>query len=198
MDIWKFEKAAQLNGYSLICGVDEAGRGPLAGPVVAAACMLPIGYEILGANDSKSLTEKKRRELFSKMMEDPRVVYGIGVVDAIQIDQMNILQASLYAMKLAVESLSSSPDYVLVDGNILPSWSYQSEAIIQGDALSHLISCASILAKHTRDQMMLEFDAIYPQYGFAKHKGYGTKMHLHAIKEYGPCPIHRMTFAPLK
>ena len=190
---YSFEIAAKEKGYELICGIDEAGRGPLAGPVCAAAVILPLGLEIEGLNDSKKLTEKKREKLYDVIIEKA-VAYGIAFADEKEIDDINILQATFLAMKRATEKLSIKPDYALVDGNRMPNLDIDGETIVSGDALSPSIAAASILAKVTRDRLMLEYDKQYPEYQFAKHKGYGTKVHTEAIKEFGPSAIHRLTF----
>jgi ribonuclease HII len=193
-----FEKAARQKGYRFIAGVDEAGRGPLAGPVVAAACSLPEGLLIEGVNDSKKLTPEVRAKLFKRITEDSNITYGVGIIDAQIIDQINILRATFEAMLAAVASLPQTPDYLLVDGHMLPAFKMPAEAIVKGDALSLSIAAASIIAKETRDQLMLQFHALWPAYGFDEHKGYGTAKHLLALKEHGPCPIHRLTFEPVK
>lgn len=190
---YSFEIAAKEKGYELICGIDEAGRGPLAGPVCAAAVILPLGLEIEGLNDSKKLTEKKREKLYDVIIEKA-VAYGIAFADEKEIDDINILQATFLAMKRATEKLSIKPEYALVDGNRMPNLDIDGETIVSGDALSPSIAAASILAKVTRDRLMLEYDKQYPEYQFAKHKGYGTKVHTEAIKEFGPSAIHRLTF----
>ncbi len=192
---WAFEENAQKQGYRLIAGVDEAGRGPLAGPVVAAACIVPNGFDVSGIDDSKKLSPKQREFLFHRISSS--CTTAVGIVEAPVIDVINILQASIQAMIEAVKKLVPSPDYLLVDGLTLP-FSIPSEKIIKGDALSFSIGAASIIAKVTRDRIMEELDAIYPQYGFKKHKGYGTAVHLKALQEHGPCPIHRKTFEPIK
>lgn len=180
--------------YAFICGVDEVGRGPLAGPVVAGAVILPKDCNILYINDSKKLSEKKREELYDVIMEQA-VVTGIGMASPARIDEINILQATYEAMRQAVAQLPQEPDIFLNDAVIIPGISEEKQIkIIKGDAKSVSIAAASILAKVTRDHMMMEYDKIYPEYGFAKHKGYGTKMHNEAILTYGPCPIHRRTF----
>ena len=177
-----------------ICGIDEAGRGPLAGPVVAAACILPTDCEILYLNDSKKLTEKRREELFVEIQEKA-VSFGVGIVSPAVIDKINILQATYEAMRQAVEKLSVRPDVFLNDAVVIPGIDESRQVkIIKGDAKSVSIAAASILAKVTRDHMMEEYDRLYPEYGFAKHKGYGTKAHLDAVREHGMCPIHRRSF----
>lgn len=177
-----------------ICGIDEAGRGPLAGPVVAAACILPTDCELLYLNDSKKLTEKRREELFVEIQEKA-VSFGVGIVSPAVIDEINILQATYEAMRQAVEKLSVRPDVFLNDAVVIPGIDESRQVkIIKGDAKSVSIAAASILAKVTRDHMMEEYDRLYPEYGFAKHKGYGTKAHLDAVREHGMCPIHRRSF----
>ena len=190
---YTFEHQAQEQGFSIVCGVDEAGRGPLAGPVCAAAVILPEGIEIEGLNDSKKLTEKKREKLFD-IIKEKAVAYAIAFADEKEIDEINILQATFLAMKRAFDALEVKADYALVDGNRMPKLDSDGETIVSGDALSPSIAAASILAKVTRDRLMVEYDKKYPQYQFAKHKGYGTKVHTEAIKEHGPCDIHRLTF----
>jgi ribonuclease HII len=193
-----FERGARSRGFCRIAGVDEAGRGPLAGPVVAAACILPEDVQIEGINDSKQLLPSQRFAVFQKIVALRETCYGIGVIDALIIDQVNILQATMQAMLLAIAALSLKPDYLLIDGNRMPQTSIAGEAIIEGDARSQSIAAASILAKETRDQMMYGFHQQWPEYGFDEHKGYATKKHIEAIQRFGPCPIHRMTFAPIK
>ena len=187
----EFEKEYDYCRY--ICGIDEAGRGPLAGPVVAGAVILPKGSRILYINDSKKLSEKKRDELFDVIKEEA-FSYGIGIVSPERIDEINILQATYEAMRDAVSQLYVQPDLLLNDAVTIPGIDIKQIPIIKGDAKSLSIASASILAKVTRDRLMTEYDSLYPEYGFAKHKGYGTKVHIEAIKEYGPCPIHRRTF----
>ena len=174
--------------------MDEAGRGPLAGPVVSAACILHDSFLFQDLNDSKQLTSKQRERLYAEMTKDPKICYGIGICDAGLIDQINILQATLVSMQRAVAALSVCPDYLLVDGNRLPVFSQPAEAIIGGDGRSLSIAAASVLAKVVRDRMMDEFDTIWPMYGFKRHKGYGTAGHLEALRRFGPCPIHRKSF----
>ena len=183
----------KYDSYSYICGIDEAGRGPLAGPVVAGAVVLPKGKRILYVNDSKKLSEKKRDELFD-IIKDEALTYAVGIISPERIDEINILQATYEAMRQAVNKLSVKPDIFLNDAVTIPGIEGKQVPIIKGDAKSLTIASASILAKVTRDRIMVEYDSMYPEYGFAKHKGYGTKAHIEAIKEYGPCPIHRKTF----
>lgn len=176
-----------------ICGVDEAGRGPLAGPVVAGAVILPENCEILFLNDSKKLTAKRRAELFLEITEKA-VAWGIGVAAPEVIDRINILQATYQAMRQAIAQLTEKPDLLLNDAVTIPGTDIDQIPIIKGDAKSVSIAAASILAKVTRDRMMAEYDMLFPEYGFARHKGYGTAVHMAAIRQYGPCPIHRRTF----
>lgn len=185
-------------GYQRIAGIDEAGRGPLAGPVVAAACVLPEGLFFPGIDDSKKLSSAKRFTLFQEIISSPGVDYGLGVVGADLVDEINILQATLMAMLMAINRLSFPPDFLLVDGPYLPETPIPGKGIIHGDRLSQSIAAASILAKCTRDQIMDQAHETWPLYGFIKHKGYGTKAHCQAIAEHGPCPIHRMSFEPMK
>lgn len=193
-ELWNYEHEANARGYAVICGVDEAGRGPLAGPVCAAAVILPPELEIEGLNDSKKLTEKKREALYDIIVEKA-LAYGIAFASEAEIDEINILQATFLAMQRAVEQLSIKPDLVLVDGNREPALGdLPVKTIIKGDSRSANIAAASILAKVTRDRLMLELDARYPQYGFALHKGYGTLAHHAALREHGACPVHRQTF----
>uniref|UniRef100_UPI004028C2DE ribonuclease HII n=1 Tax=Eshraghiella crossota TaxID=45851 RepID=UPI004028C2DE len=179
--------------YGTICGIDEAGRGPLCGPVVAAAVILPDEYNILYINDSKKLSETKREEVY-KEIDKYAVAYGVGIVSPERIDEINILQATYEAMRTAIHKLSITPDILLNDAVTIPMVDIKQVPIIKGDAKSQSIAAASIVAKVTRDHLMEEYDKLYPEYGFAKHKGYGTAAHIKAIKEYGPCPIHRRTF----
>lgn len=179
--------------YGTICGIDEAGRGPLCGPVVAAAVILPDEYNILYINDSKKLSETKRKEVY-KEIDKYAVTYGVGIVSPERIDEINILQATYEAMRTAIHKLSVTPDILLNDAVTIPMVDIKQVPIIKGDAKSQSIAAASIVAKVTRDHLMEEYDKLYPEYGFAKHKGYGTAAHIKAIKEYGPCPIHRRTF----
>ena len=193
MDWLKYENEARLKGFTSICGVDEAGRGPLAGPLCAAAVILPENKIIEGVNDSKKLSEKKREILFDKIINEC-VSYSIAFSTVDEIEEMNILNATMLAMKRAVETLSIKADYAMIDGNKLPPLDIPCRYIVKGDANSQSIAAASILAKVSRDRLCYEYAKKYPQYGFEKHKGYGTKLHIDAIKEYGPCEIHRMSF----
>lgn len=176
-----------------LCGIDEAGRGPLAGPVVAAAVILPKDCQILFLNDSKKLSEKKRELLFDEIKEKA-VSYGIGIASPERIDEINILQATYEAMRQAVSGLSVRPELLLNDAVTIPGIDIPQIPIVKGDAKSVSIAAASILAKVTRDRMMVQYDQLFPEYGFARHKGYGTAVHIQALKEHGPCPIHRHTF----
>ena len=180
-------------GYKYICGVDEAGRGPLCGPVVASAVILPKDICIEGVNDSKKLSEKKREKLYDEIMARALAV-GIGISDVDVIEKVNILNATKLAMIQAINDLQITPDYVIVDGNQKIDITIPLDTVINGDAKSESIACASIIAKVTRDRMLLKYDKEYPEYGFSKHKGYGTKLHIEAIKEYGITPIHRTSF----
>lgn len=193
MDWFAYENNAKARGYQVICGIDEAGRGPLAGPVFAAAVILPENAEIPGLNDSKKLSEKKRKELYPLITEQA-VSWSVGFATEQEIDEINILQATFLAMKRACDGLNIRPDYALVDGNRMPQLGVRAETIIKGDALSASIAAASILAKVSRDRLMVEIDQIYPEYQFAKHKGYGTELHRELLHQYGPCPVHRKTF----
>ena len=187
------EQELREKGYSVICGVDEAGRGPLCGPVFAAACILPEGYIPEGLNDSKKLSPKKRDLLFDEIKQNA-ISYCIAQASVEEIDRLNILEADLLAMRRAIEGLSVRPDLALIDGNIARDFPLPAMAIIGGDAKSPNIAAASILAKVARDRECLELDKLYPEYGIAKHKGYGTKAHMEALRKYGPTPIHRKLF----
>lgn len=189
----QIEESLYEKGFEYICGIDEAGRGPLCGPVVAAAVVLPKECCIEGVNDSKKLSEKKREVVYEKIMEQALAV-GIGIGSVEDIEEKNILNATKGAMKQALENLSILPDYVLVDGNQMISIEIPGETVVSGDAKSESIAAASIVAKVTRDHMLLNWDKEYPEYGFAKHKGYGTKAHIEAIQKYGLCPLHRPSF----
>ncbi len=193
------EESLRQEGFHSIAGVDEAGRGPLAGPVFAAACIIPQGLFFHGINDSKKLSAEQREDLFGSLISHPDVIYGIGRADVELIDQINILQATFFAMRQALNLLSLEPDFVLVDGSLLPkAFPYRARAVIGGDGLSQSIAAASILAKVSRDAWMTQEDERYPGYGFARHYGYGTPQHKKAIEKLGPCPIHRRSFAPFK
>ena len=188
-----FENEKKAEGYKLICGCDEAGRGPLCGPVVAAAVILNPNVEIEGLNDSKKLTEKKREMLFD-VIKEKALAYAIAEASPEEIDQINILNASMLAMRRAVEALPVKADFALIDGNCSRGFNIPTKTIVKGDALSSSIAAASILAKVTRDRQCKELDALYPEYGIAKHKGYPTKDHMDAVRRHGPSPIHRKTF----
>lgn len=191
--MWEFENKHIAEGFRAICGVDEAGRGPLAGPVCAAAVILPENIEIPGLNDSKKLSDKKRRELFPVICEKA-IAYGIAFASHEEIDEINILQATYLAMERAINGLQVKPDFALIDGNRAKDFGVPAETIVGGDGKSASIAAASVLAKVTRDNYMLEMAQAYPGYDFEIHKGYGTKAHYAALAELGPCPIHRMTF----
>lgn len=193
INMWEIEQNYYDQGLSIVCGVDEAGRGPLAGPVCAAAVILPANLDIPGLNDSKKLSDKKRRELLP-IIEQNALAYAIAFCDENVIDEINILQATFQAMSDAVSGLSLKPDVVLIDGNKVPQLDIPAQAVVHGDSLSASIAAASILAKVTRDDLMLKVAQEYPGYGFEIHKGYGTKAHYAALQELGPCPIHRMSF----
>ena len=195
-DMQNFERAVKQKGYRMIAGIDEVGRGPLAGPVVAAAVILPEGMEDIGLDDSKKLSAKKREEIF-EMIKEQAVAIGIGIVDAFTIDKINIYEASKVAMKRAIELLPEKPDYLLIDAMKLDT-GIPEEGIIKGDAKSISIAAASIVAKEVRDQMMKDYEQLYPGYGFAQNAGYGTKAHIEGLEKLGPTPIYRMTFAPVK
>ena len=187
------EKEYNSLGYAVVCGTDEAGRGPLAGPVFAAACVLPTDIVIDGLNDSKKLTEKKREKLFD-IIKEKAVSWCIASASVEEIDSLNILNASQLAMRRAVEGLDIKADAVLVDGNVARDFPIKAVTVVKGDAISPSIAAASILAKVARDRYCIEMDKEYPMYGFAKHKGYGTRDHMNAVRTYGPCPMHRMSF----
>lgn len=192
-EMLKIENDLYEKGYKLIAGVDEAGRGPLCGPVVAAAVILLENYKIEGVNDSKKLSEKKREMLYDKIINEA-VAVGVGISDVDVIEKVNILNATKMAMKEAISKLSVKPDFVLIDGNQMIDINIEASTVVSGDAKSESIAAASIIAKVTRDRMLYDYDKVYPEYGFAKHKGYGTKAHIAAIKEYGLTPIHRPSF----
>ena len=192
-NMWQFEDALYEQGILTVCGVDEAGRGPLAGPVCAAAVILPPHLELPGLDDSKKLTDKRRRELFP-LIKEQAIAYGIGLASHEEIDEINILQATFLAMERALAALNVKPVHVLIDGNRAKDFGLPVTTVVKGDSLSANIAAASILAKVTRDMIMEEEAARYPQYGFEIHKGYGTKAHYEALGTYGPSLIHRMTF----
>lgn len=193
VNLWAIEDTCFEEGFRVICGVDEAGRGPLAGPVCAAAVILPAHIEIPGLNDSKKLTDKRRRELYP-IIKEQAIAYGIGFASHEEIDEINILQATYLAMERALAQLPVKPDLALIDGNRAKNFGLPVKTVIHGDSLSASIAAASVLAKVTRDDLMLQQDQLYPQYGFAIHKGYGTKAHYEALRNCGPSPVHRMTF----
>ena len=190
---YEFENQAHLDGYKIVCGVDEAGRGPLAGPVYAAAVILPDGLEDMGINDSKKISEKKREQIYDTIIQNA-VAYGIGYATETEIDEINILNATFLAMKRAVENMGVAPDLILVDGNRKPGTGYEEITVVKGDAKSISIAAASILAKVSRDRYMRAIAEKYPEYEFEKHKGYGTKLHYEKIEQYGILPDHRKSF----
>lgn len=190
---YTIEQSLLDKGYTCVCGVDEAGRGPLCGPVVAAACILPVGLYIEGLNDSKKLSPKKRKLVFEEIKKHA-IAYCIAEASVEEIDALNILEADMLAMKRAVEGLSVKADFAIIDGNVSRGFKIPTMTVIKGDAKSPSIAAASILAKVTRDEMCEQMDKDYPQYGIAKHKGYGTKQHMDALRQYGPSPIHRKKF----
>lgn len=192
------ETALRKHGYFKIAGIDEAGRGPLAGPVVACAIIVPLGMRLPHLTDSKLLSDQDLTSLYDRLTTSKEVVYGVAVVGNEEIDRVNILQASLKAMHQAVEKLPYLPQAAIVDGTFIPeTLTMPSFAVVKGDRLCRSVSAASVLAKVTRDRIMLEYDALWPEYGFASHKGYGTELHLERLRKYGPCPIHRRSFAPV-
>ena len=197
MDFWQFEKEAMAEGRTLVCGCDEAGAGPLAGPVYAAAVILPQGLDIPGLDDSKKLTEKKREALFP-VIQEQALAWSVAAVDAAEIDRTDILSARMKAMQLAIDGLSPKPDFALIDGNRdrgrTSAITAPHRCLVKGDSLSASIAAASILAKVSRDRYMTEAAAQYPAYGFDRHKGYGTRLHYQLLREHGPSPIHRRTF----
>ena len=193
LDMWQIERGYFDQGIQLICGVDEAGRGPLAGPVCAAAVILPANLQIQGLDDSKKLSDKRRRELFP-IIKQQAIAYGIGMADHQEIDELNILQATFLAMERAISQLSVKPELALIDGNRSKDFGIPVETVVHGDSRSASIAAASILAKVTRDDYMLEMANTYPGYGFEIHKGYGTKAHYQALRELDACPIHRRSF----
>ncbi len=193
MPDFALETQQYTKGYQWVCGIDEAGRGPLSGPVIAACCVLPRDVEIEGLNDSKKLTPKKRDLLYDKIRE-VALDYAIGYATPEEIDSINILNATMLAMRRAIEGMEKTPDFALVDGNCTRDFPIPAQAVIKGDSLSFSIAAASILAKVTRDRLCEKDHENYPEYGFDKHKGYGTKEHMDAVRRLGPCPIHRRTF----
>lgn len=193
MPDYSIEQSLHEKGYTTVCGIDEAGRGPLCGPVFAAACILPDGLVIEGLNDSKKLTEKKREKLFDIICKEA-VAYCIASASVEEIDEMNILEADLLAMRRAIDGLSVKADFAIIDGNVARDFQIPAMAIVKGDVKSMNIAAASILAKVARDRICVDLDREYPQYGIAKHKGYGTKAHMDALREFGPSPIHRKKF----
>jgi ribonuclease HII len=193
MNLWEIEQEYAAQGFRLICGADEAGAGPLAGAVYAAAVILPLGLEIEGLNDSKALSEKRREALFP-VIQEKAVAWAINGVDVDEIDETNILAARLKAMDLCIQMLEPKPDLALIDGNRDQGIRCRHITVVKGDARSANIAAASILAKVSRDRYMVAMDRLYPEYGFARHKGYPTKAHYEALRKYGPCPIHRKTF----
>lgn len=204
-DLFFYERREMASGKGVVAGIDEAGRGPLAGPVVAAAVVLPchwieegIPTRLALLNDSKQLSERQREEFFQIITSEPNIAWSIAECDSMVIDSINILQATHRAMNLAIKGLEITPDHALVDGRPVKTLNTGHTAVVKGDSLSFSIAAASVLAKVSRDRQMLAWDKRHPQYGFGDHKGYGTARHLEAIKEFGPCPIHRLTFAPLK
>lgn len=197
MPDFSFEQICWARHESLVAGVDEAGRGPLAGPVVAAAVILPRDFQLEGLNDSKKLSAKKRELIFAQLMDDDALIWGIGEASCQEIDRINILQATYLAMRRAIEALSCVPNHCLIDGLPIKNFAYSHTGIVKGDSRSLSIAAASILAKVTRDRIMLELDANFPQYGFAQHQGYGTVKHLNALRTYGPCLHHRQSFQPV-
>lgn len=190
---YELEAALESEGYTAVCGVDEAGRGPLCGPVAAAACILPTGLVIEGLNDSKKLTEKKREALFDEICEKA-IAYAVVLGSVEEINQTDILSTTLHAMRRAIDALQVKADFALIDGNQTRGFTIPCRAVVHGDAISPSIAAASILAKVTRDRLCLELDALHPEYGIAKHKGYGTKDHMEALRKYGPCEIYRTKF----
>ncbi|MCR5091013.1 MAG: ribonuclease HII [Oscillospiraceae bacterium] len=192
-DLWVIENSLYENGYKLICGVDEAGRGPLAGPVCAAAVVLPRNLQIEGLDDSKKLSEKKREALFPRI-QDQALDWSVAYADVEEIESLNILQATFLAMNRAIAGLNQLPSLSLIDGNRREGIESESLCIVGGDGRCASIAAASILAKISRDHLMLQYAEVYPEYGFERHKGYGTKAHYEALRRYGPCPVHRPSF----
>lgn len=196
-----YERRARSQGYKSIAGVDEAGRGPLAGPVVAAVCIIPEDVYLPGIKDSKKLPVEERERLYELIRSNSTILAGIGIVEALIIDQINILQATYQAMAVAISQLVQKPDYILIDGNRLPQsldLEYPCEGIVEGDSVCQSVMAAGILAKVTRDRIMLQHHQTWPEYGFDEHKGYGTEKHRDRLQQLGPCPIHRMSFEPVR
>jgi ribonuclease HII len=193
-----FERELYQQGYRLIAGVDEAGVAPLAGPVVAAAVILPRNYKLPGLNDSKKILNRRKREMLAQQIKQDAVCWATGSAEVEEIDRLNVYRSGLLAMKRAVESLDPNPEYVLVDARTIPHCNYPQKSVVHGDALCAVIAAASLVAKTTRDSHMLELDRIYPGYGFADHKGYPTPEHLKVLKQRGPLPVHRKSFAPVR
>ena len=193
MPDYSIEQQLHNEGYSLVCGIDEAGRGPLCGPVFAAACILPEGLYIEGLNDSKKLTEKKREKLYD-IIKQEAIAYCIASASVEEINELNILEADLLAMRRAIDGLGVKADFALIDGNVARDFQIPAAAVVKGDATSMSIAAASVLAKVARDRICVDLDRDYPEYGIAKHKGYGTKDHMEALRKYGPSPIHRKKF----
>lgn len=190
----QYENDLRNKGYKYICGIDEAGRGPLAGPVVVASVIMPANSIIEGINDSKKVSEKKREKLYDLILEEA-ISYGVGIIGQDEIDEINILNATKKGLTMSLQELTQKPDLIIVDAlTHIDTLGIPYESIIKGDAKCYSISAASIIAKVTRDRIMREWDKVYPQYGFAQHKGYGTSAHINAIKEFGPCPLHRRSF----
>ncbi len=195
---YAFESEARSLGYTIIAGVDEAGRGPLAGPLVVASCILPEGIIFSDIDDSKKLSEEKREELYHQIVNHPQIFFAVSIIQPDLIDKINILQATLLGMQQSVDLLKVRPDFVLVDGNRSPKFPMPSKAVIKGDSLSYSIGAASIIAKVTRDRIMVEYHREFPEYGFAKHKGYPTESHRRVLSQIGPSPIHRRSYAPVQ
>ncbi len=191
------ERQLQADGYAQIAGIDEAGRGPLAGPVAAAAVILPANYECEGLTDSKKISAKKRDLIYEILANDPNIIWSVATASCEEIDQINILKASHLAMRRAASQLTTAPDHCLIDGLPVKDFPFPHQAIVKGDSISLSISAASIIAKVTRDRLMKEIDKEFPQFGFAKHQGYGTKAHLEALRTHGPCKHHRRSFQPV-
>lgn len=193
----EFEKQLRAQGLKIIAGIDEAGRGPLAGPVVCAAVVLPIDIELPGLDDSKKLTPRRREALFEQITSDSRILWASALVPPDEIDRLNILRATHVGMRRALETLEPAPEHALIDGLPVPDFPVPQTALVGGDGLSLSIAAASVIAKVQRDRLMLEYDRIHPGYGFAKHKGYPTALHFEKLRTHGPCPIHRKSFAPV-